>query len=342
MKVAIIGGGLAGCALAYVLKNAGAEPVIYEAEDTVAMKASGNALGLYNPRLSAHRSAQSDYYVAAFSLAVKRFAAMENIDFNSCGSLHLIVDEKRAKRFPQTLEHWGWEPEHMQMVDAVRASEIAGVELAHDALYLPDAGTVSPRKLCAEYSKDVERRLGVRVDDLGALDADVVVLACGRGVKAHLDWLPVSHVRGQVTDVQATVHSKKLKCNLCYGGYFSPVDGQGNHNLGATFQRWLDHDDAVGEDNEENVSKLAEVVPKLAEGLKVSGHRAGVRVSSKDHFPIVGAVPERDGLYVSTGHGSHGIISSLMAAHLLTDMILGRPYALAGDTVAALSPQRFS
>lgn len=51
-RIAIIGGGLAGTSCAYVLKQYGFEPVIYEAGDKLAYGASGNEVGLYNPRFS--------------------------------------------------------------------------------------------------------------------------------------------------------------------------------------------------------------------------------------------------------------------------------------------------
>lgn len=66
MKVAVIGGGLAGCAAAYILKKAGAEPVVFESSSTLASGASGNELGMYNPRFSAQRTPQSDFFQLLF------------------------------------------------------------------------------------------------------------------------------------------------------------------------------------------------------------------------------------------------------------------------------------
>jgi glycine/D-amino acid oxidase-like deaminating enzyme len=129
-------------------------------------------------------------------------------------------------------------------------------------------------------------------------------------------------VRGQITFVKSTPASEKLKCNLCYGGYFSPAK-RGEHTLGATFQRWLDHDQIIGDDDYDNIEKLVRVAPELADGLEIVGQRAAVRTTSPDHFPVIGHL--RDNIYVSTGHGSHGIMSSIAAAHILTNMILERP-----------------
>lgn len=340
VNVAIIGGGLAGTACAFALKRAGAVPVIYESAKVLASGASGNDLGMYNPRFKAERNAQSAFYTSAFVLAIHTFKQFKNIDWARCGALHLITDEKKKKRYPLTLKNWGWDFDHMQIVDAVRASEICGVELQHDALWLPDAGHVSPRKLCAAYADGVEIKYTQNIAALSDIKADAIILANGTGVKAFEETknLPINPVRGQITEVNATRASKNLQCNIHYGGYIGrPVNGI--HALGASFQPWLDHTKILLEDNKDNIAKLGEAVSALAGEYEVVGHRAAVRSSSKDHFPVVGQVG--DNLYVSAAHGSHGIISTIKAAELLTDMILNRPRCLPAETIKALSPGRF-
>lgn len=339
-RVAIIGAGLAGTACAYALNQAGVETVIYEAGDKLAPGASGNEIGLYNPRLSALRSPESEYYSAAFDRALRIFPALSDVEWNPCGSLHLITDAQRGKKFEQAVQSWGWSPEDMRLVDMAQASEIAGVEMQYGALYLPRAGVVSPRKLCAAYAAGSEIHLNTYVKSIQLIEADAVILACGMGIKnfTETENLPLQAARGQITYARATAASAGLKTNLCYGGYFSPVVN-GVHTLGATFQRWLDHSDIITEDDADNIAKLAAVAPDLAAGLVVEDHRAAMRTTSKDHFPLVGPVGEN--LYVSTGHGSHGILSSLMAAEILTAMILQKQASLSAMVIAALQPHRF-
>ncbi|MAF98108.1 MAG: hypothetical protein CMH26_05675 [Micavibrio sp.] len=345
MRIAVIGAGLAGSSLAFALKRFGSEVIVFEASGDVASAASGNQVGLYNPRFTAERTPQSDYYVAAYSLAVRMFSAFTDIDWNPCGALHLITDEKREKRYAQTLENWRWEPEHMRLLNAQQASDVAGVELGYGALYLPDSGSVSPAKLCRSYLKGIEVRLNHEVEDLESLqrEFDYVVLACAYGVKAFAPDLPLSQVRGQVSIVQQSHVSEKLKCALCYGGYMSPANDEGQHLVGSTFQRWLSHSDIIEQDDLDNLEKLGHFVPAIGRDLEVVGHRASVRTTVQDHFPIVGRLDHVvKNIYISTGHGSHGIISSLMAAELLSDMIYKRPLSLGRQSVKALSPYRFS
>ncbi len=335
MKVAVIGAGLAGCAAAYFLKRSGADVIVYEAGEVIAPGASGNDLGLYNPRLSAFESAESLFYSAAFDLALSVFPEFEDIDWVQCGALHLMTDDKREKRFRHAAENWG--REDMAIVDAAQASAITGVDLAYEALYLRQAGCVSPRKLCAALASGIDIKFNEKVEDLRALDADAVVLANGLGALEFAD-LPLKGVRGQITKVKATAVSERVRAALCYGGYFTPAQN-GQHFTGATFQRWLDHTDILAEDDDYNIGQLQDVAPGLAEGLEVTGQRAGMRTTSPDHFPVIGQL--EDGLYVSAAHGSHGILSSLAGGRLLAGMIMNKPLSLAVDSVKALCPSRF-
>jgi len=343
MRVAIIGAGLAGLSCAHILNRYASDLIVYEGSDTIHGGASGNPIGLVNPRISAFRSSESDYYTSSFALAVRKFDSIaENIDWHKCGELHLIADEKKEKRFVQSLENWNWPEENKRVVTAEDASDIASVHIPHQALYLPDSGFLDPRKLCAYYAQGIDVRLSAPVENIKDIDADIIILACGNGVKSfdETSWLPVQSVRGQITQVKETPESAKLKCNLNYGGYCTP-SLNGVNTVGATFQRWLDHDDTLPEDDIENIEKLSAAVPQLAKGMQPCSSRASLRCASKDYFPIVGQVEQGSNIYVSAAHGSHGIISSLAAAHLLTDMILDRPRSQSKITINALSPQRF-
>jgi tRNA 5-methylaminomethyl-2-thiouridine biosynthesis bifunctional protein len=333
MRVAIIGAGLAGCALAYVLKHAGAEPVIYEAGGEIAPEASGNPVGLYNPRFTAEFGPEAEFYSSAFESVLGVFERLMGIDWNPCGALHLINDEKKEKRFAQAVQ--SWPVPQMRIVDAAEASEIAGVELSHQALYLPRSGSVSPKKLCAAYVRGVE----VQFNSYQAPQENnaCVVLACGMGALKFIPHLPLQSVRGQITLVKASASSLKLKTNLCYGGYMSTALG-GQHIVGSTFQRWLDHTDHLAQDDHDNLAKLYSHVPDFS-GLEVVGARAALRTTAPDHCPVVGKVAEN--LYVSTAHGSHGILSSWMAAEIIASMILNSESSVSQAVLKRVSPDRF-
>jgi len=363
-KVAIIGGGLAGTACAYILKQRGLNPVLFEASDHIAAGASGNAQGLYNPRFSAERSAEAEFYSAAFMTAYRTFETLSkdhDIDFDPCGTVHLMTDDQKTKRFSKMHRKWGWGEAHMSIISAEQASKRAGVDVDFDALYLPEAGVVSPHKLCNAYVHDVECRLGAAVHDIAQSGQqwmiegelfDSVIIANAMGAQSYkqMRWLPIYTVRGQMTEVKSQ-NKTAPEINICFGGYTTRVK-EGIQHVGSTFQKDRDNTDNDPQDNTENLERLFDYVPQLKDKLEVLGARAALRTSSKDYFPIIGAAPDYEewldggqsdmrGLYVSTAHGSHGVVSSIMGAHLIADMIVGAPHALPQNAVAQLAPDRF-
>ena len=361
-SVAVIGGGLAGTSCAYALKQYGIEPVIFEAGATLASGASGNMAGLYNPRFTAQRQSESDYYASAFAMAYLQMTllqASQDIGFAPIGAMHLVNSPAKEKRYSALWENWGWHADHLRIVNADEASDIAGVPLEYSALFLPDSGAVSPAKLCEAYAQNIEVVLnasvtperhgdGWRVHDR---DFDAVVLACGAGVvnMDGLEWLPVHTVRGQIT--KCTLTGAGFNTALCYGGYAAPL-GDGEIICGSTFQKWRDDTDIAPEDDQDNIEKICAVVPSFQGCLAVADHRAGLRVATQDHWPLVGAAPDYaswqsgddkdcDGLYISAGHGSHGILSSLMGGFVIADILSGAPLSIGKDSAASVNPARF-
>jgi tRNA 5-methylaminomethyl-2-thiouridine biosynthesis bifunctional protein len=367
-KVAIVGAGLAGTACAWLLKKHGVQSVIFEATEDVAGGASGNSVGVFNPRFSSGRSAESDFYTGAYALAIrvmKELQQSRDIGYRRCGSLHLVNTAQKEKRFRNILQSWGWHSDHMRYLDEQQASSVAGVPLHYQALYLPDSGSVSPAALCEAYAEGIDVRLGVQLmmDDIERVgegwrvlgqEYDEIILACGEGAKWFREtaWLPVHMVRGQIIQAEDGGFADELGCNVCYGGYIAPGVG-GVHTLGSTFQNWITHTDILEEDNDIIIGKYRENLPEVQDQpVHAVDARAGLRTTANDHFPIAGTVPDlpswklgqdRDvpGLYLTTAHGSHGIVSSIAAATLVTDIILGRSPGFSTPVIDQLNASRF-
>lgn len=345
-RIAIIGAGLAGTALAARLRARGMVPVIYEAAAAIAPGASGNPVGLCNPRLAALRLPQADLFFSGYARAVKMFPQLD-AGFVANGNMHLMQSAERKKKFTGSAANWGWAREHLQLLDEQAASDAAGVTLPCGGVLLPDAGTVDPAALCRAYATDTEIRTGVAAapqsegtgwrvgDDI----YDAVVLANGCAVKTVLPDLPLQAVRGQITFVTENAESAALKTNLCYGGYIGAAR-EGMHTVGATFQRGQDDVAVCAEDDAANMAGLAAILPAWG-SMNVSGARAAARCAARDRFPVAGAVETIPGLYVSTAHGSHGIVTSLAAAEFIADLLSRSPWSLPLATGSLLSPARF-
>jgi tRNA 5-methylaminomethyl-2-thiouridine biosynthesis bifunctional protein len=338
-RVAIVGGGLAGTACAAILRQRNIDHTVFEESSSLASGASGNPGGIFNPRFTAHRTAQSDFYAGAFALAARTLRGTPQVGYQGCGSLHLIGDDDKRKRFESCIETWGWNAAHMQLLNAAEASEVAGVPLPHDALYLPDSGQVSPVLLCRKWAEGSDINLNQAFDPAMAQDYESIILACAAGTEKFIPGLPLQSVRGQIIAAKTSPATEGLKTNLCYSGYIG-APREGEHIIGSTFQKWIETTDLREEDNVEILARLNESVPGLVPG-EITGARAAMRCAAQDRFPVIGAVPDQTGMYVTTAHGSHGIISALAGAYLIADLMEGGVQSQPADTMTALSPQRF-
>lgn len=344
-RVAVMGGGLAGTAAAWALARRGIAPVIFERAPHIAAGASGNPVGLCNPRLSAARTPQSTVYAAGYGRAVKLFPGMD-AGFTPCGNLHLAQDEDRTKKFTSATAQWGWAEDHMRWLDAAAAGDVAGAAMPCGGVWLPDTGAVEPGALCRAYAAGIDARVGAEAvpqrDGVGwRIDGeyfDALVAANGMGARDLMD-VPIEPVRGQVTFVRGGAAMPEIRANLCYGGYLGAARG-GLYTVGATFQRGQDDVAPRPADDAENIAKLAAVLPMLADGMAAVQSRAAVRCAARDRFPVAGAVD--DGLYLSTAHGSHGIVTSLAAAEMIADIMTGTVLSLPQESAGALSPLRFA
>jgi tRNA 5-methylaminomethyl-2-thiouridine biosynthesis bifunctional protein len=362
-KIAVVGGGIAGASVAHSLSLRGLSVDLYEGVG-IASAGSGNPRGLFNPRFTAARGAESDFYSPAFALGHRTFHALQKqqeIGFRDCGSLHLVTDNDKSRRFEGMSSSWGWHEDHLAALSAEEASEQAKVSLTHNALFLPQAGVVSPAltvplltRSATVYSEHVDsldqKNSGWEIN---ARPYDAVILASGAGSAKfeQTSWLPIHTVRGQISIVKTSDVTRNLRSNLCYGGYCS-IAYEDCHVVGSTFQPWLTETTLREEDHTEIMEKLSGVSPDFSKDMTYLGGRAALRVAAKDRVPLIGPVPDKSawekgdetdwhGLYITTAHGSHGLISALLGAEILTRMILQEPQATPSSTLAHLSPARF-
>ncbi len=349
-RVAVVGGGIAGVAAAAALSGRGINVDLFE-KNELASGGSGNVRGLFNPRFTAQRGFESDFYSSAFMQALQVFKNLEDVGYDPCGSLHLIGDEQKQKRFDGFLANWDWHQDHARFVDAEEAKDISGAAVHQGALYLPDAGMVSPYQVVHQLAKtaniikqDVtELRQSGQQWMINGRSYDAVILACAADILKFTQtaWLPVHTVRGQVSIIAVPDNLGGLKSNLCYGGYASrPFDGK--MVVGSTFQSWLDDLSIRAEDHRDVLAKLAAVVDGFDDGTaQICDARAAFRCSAKDRVPVIGSVPDCDGIYVSVAHGSHGLTSSVLAAEMIAAQMMGEISPVPRHVVLSVSAQRF-
>lgn len=358
MRVAVIGGGIAGCSAAYALSRRGIEVTLIEKEQ-VASGASGNAIGIFHPRIEKQWGPVTRFYLSAYGYARRHLPEMGGKGewWDSPGMLQFpkrrdpVKSEARLKALPEDLR---LQPDVARFAAVEEADALAGISSAHGALYFPNGTWVNPREWCARLAERVSFRKGnvtslTRngkwriMSDGEAMEADRVIVAAANEVSFYpaLAALPLRAVRGQITEVPATRESKRIRPILCYDGYLSPALG-GVHWCGSTYEYDRAELAPDSEGNAYNLSTAARLWPGLftdAQAEKLHA-RAAFRAVTPDRLPLIGLWGK--GLYLSLGHGSRGLLSAPLGGELLASMLLGEPLPCEADVVSMLDPKRFA
>jgi tRNA 5-methylaminomethyl-2-thiouridine biosynthesis bifunctional protein len=325
----VIGGGIAGCSTAYALAQRGIQVTLLERNANIADEASGNPLAMLYPRVSGDDTT-SQFALAGYlhSLALFKSLDLSLSDFDICGMLQLGFNARELARI-QKVAAQNHPNNVLKYVTQFEASAIAGIDIAHDALYFPNAAWVKPQLLCRRLTqhKNISTITLSKVNNILKINnlfeiyfdgnviatADIAVIANANDAQQLCPNLPLNTqaVRGQVSLLKATETSNQLKTIVCSDGYCSPAAHLQNsshlHCLGATFSVTpasstepadLQIDD---EDHLANLDKLNNISPLLHEQLQsnISGGRVSLRCTTTDYWPLAGQLLDSVTLKVS-------------------------------------------
>lgn len=388
----VIGAGLAGAATAAALAARGIAVTVLD-QALPASGASGNAQGVIFTKLSPYNTPQTRFYQQCYLFACRHVAQTlgppDAQNWQRCGMLQLGFDAAEQQRQQEVIQSGLWPADLAQPVSAEEASELAGVRLPSGGLFFPDSGWVHPPALIARYldHPNISLKSQLRVsaiqqagnrwtlvtDQGETLKTDCLIVANSFAATEFepLTFLPLSVIRGQVTQVSSTKQSQNLKTLLLYAGYATPArhqDGAGtSHCIGASFVPKCTDVAIRASENLENLALLYDYLqqPVFSEN-DILAARAAVRSQPTDYLPALGPVPDeaffldayarlrtgnfrhpfppgvyRPGLYLNVGHGSRGIATTTLAAEFLASLICHEPLPVDQQLANFLNPARF-
>ena len=346
-RLAVIGGGIAGAAMARAARAEGLEVTVF---DDGQAPASGNPAALVTPALDAGGGSRAALPAQAFARAVTLYEALPQAVI-ARGALKLSVALRDGARHAAVAEQDLFEPGTMTVLDAQAATARLG-EPAADALSMSQALVVEPALVLDAWRGET---IDARVDRLthedgvwrlrgsdGRLlaEADAVVLAGGAGQARLWPDAPLRPIRGQAS---WTDRPGSFPTPTAFGGYVTPTrDGV---LFGATHDRDDVSTEARAEDDRRNLLSLTDRLPGLAAKLADAPlrGRAAVRATTADHLPIAGAVPgAAAGLFVLGGLGGRGFCLAPLLAEHLTARILALPSPVPRPLSTLVEPARFS
>ncbi|MDT7836721.1 FAD-dependent 5-carboxymethylaminomethyl-2-thiouridine(34) oxidoreductase MnmC [Aquabacterium sp. OR-4] len=325
-RVAVIGAGLAGAAVARALAAQGCAVQVIERRDAPAMETSGNAGGLFHGIVHAQDGPHARW-LRAGALHMQRvlapLLAAGRVSGAADGLLRSAHDSTPAA-MQALIERLGLPADYLQ-IDAhawPAASSLAGA-----AWRYPGAGWAAPAELVRAWLDDaaITLRCGVAVhrlqrlhgawqlldaDDQPITDADAVVLANAGEALRLLDarctarWL-TGRQRGQTTLLPAALPGlPALPVPLAAGGYALRLP-DGRLLCGATSQPGDDDPAVRTADHAHNLAALQRVSGWAApldpqqpgDAAQLQG-RTGWRFVTDDRLPLLGPVPVAE----PTGH----------------------------------------
>ena len=364
MKIAVVGGGIIGCATAWELAKAGCAVTLFE-RATPGAEASGAAAGLLAPLGDSPQSAYARLALASWRLyppVVEALRELTGIDveYVTRGTIYPLfsADDVRraaarvADRFAPEYGIAAWDTADVRANEPALSTEVRG------AMFVGADHWVNNQRLVVAYAQaavaaGVLLRAGAAVTRVpieagrargvvaeGELwEADAVVLAAGAWTAEVLaasgHRLPVEPRRGQML---ALGHVPSVLTHCIHGDdvYLVPRPS-GELLVGATVER-VGFQRAVTADGIAGLLRAAiELCPALG-ALPIMRTWYGFRPWAPDSLPVLGPWPDVDGLWVATAHYRNGILLAPITARLMTDWLTtGDP----GVDVDEFLPARF-
>ena len=343
----IIGGGIAGAAIAHGFIRRGITPILIEPHPDLDTAASGNPAGLMMPKLDLQDRPESRFYNAAFLYAKSLYHTHGTV--LDTGILHLASSEKEQERFAKIYANHALPEHEMNWVEAHDVSKYLGVKKTPDygGLYFPGALVLSP-KLSAQALSASATKVTARVGAISKMgdvwhvtDADGKPLAqttalfvCNGANILDLWPADVRFTRGQICWNETVAPPKNAHI---LGNYALPF--KGGVLLGATHNHV-----GPGEDNETRKQDSADIIKHYGDTIQASldnsdwSARASVRVTTRNTLPI--AEQTDAGLYVLSGLGSRGLMLAPLLGEALVCKALGEPSPLGKRTQKRFAPSK--
>lgn len=332
-RIAVVGAGVAGAALARALKAEGCDPMVFEAVSPGA-GASGNPAALVTPRLDAGFGPAARLHAQAFERAVRLYRDSAPEAILAEGALQLERTGRDRGRFAR-LAAWDDFPSGTLIPRSPgETAALLGEPGAPGSLLLRDALVVDPSAVLGRWLEGVEVRTAT-VAALDEVEADVVCLAAGPASMRLAASLRLRAVRGQVSWAALDTPGPAT----AWGGYAVPFGGR--LLFGATHDRDDWGAEVRPEDHQRNLASLAAGRPALAGrlGSAALGGRASLRAATPDHQPLAGQVGP--GTMVLCGLGGRGFTLAPLLAEEIAARIVGAPRPTPRALAAVVDPNRF-
>jgi glycine oxidase len=350
VDIAIVGGGVIGCSIAYHAIRRGARVALLEAEQ-VGSGASGATAGMLVAQAEAYEPGPLlDLMLLSRDLHKplgEELYELTGLDpeYVWAGTRQVATDTVSRESFS---EKYSWQKEQGLTAQWLDADEARKLEpnLAPEsvaALYLSEDGQVNPPRLVqalalgatlggakimeatrvSRFVVEGQKVTGVRTTQ-GTISAGAVVVASGAFSALLSDelgiHLPVYPIKGELLVVKA--RPAPIKANTYNSRCYIVPKRDGRVIIGATEEPGVyDRHPTLG--GVASLSRAAvELIPSLCQ-VPYASAWGGLRPGTPDSRPILGSVVGWEGLLLATGHYRNGVLLSAVTGEIIAALALG-------------------
>jgi sarcosine oxidase subunit beta len=365
--VAIVGGGVVGCSIAYHLARRGVRDVLVLEREAVGAGTTSKAAG----GIRAQFPTETEIRFSLESVRVfERFEDEFGVDpgYRKIGYLFLVADDEDLAGFEARVRLQRSLGVDVRIVTPAEARALVPALHVDDlvaAVWGPDDAMAGPAEVTAGFARrarelgvriaegvdvqaierDGDRVAGVRTSD-GAVAARVVVNAAG----------PAAARVGRLAGVQVPVHPRRrhifftepfpelpgpvpLTTDRASGFYFRKEMEQVLLSPGDVEDVGEDLDVAVDRGRiEETVQKALHRLP-IIEKARIAGGWAGLRPLTPDDHAIIGWAPGVEGFFLAVGFGGHGFQHSPATGRLVSEWLTAGAPSM---DLSLFDPERFA
>lgn len=331
----IVGQGLAGSWLAYLLEQAQQKIIIIDEKQ--GETSSTKATGLINP-ITGRRFVKSWKIDELIPFAKQSYKALEQ-KFSSS-----FFEETKAHRIIQSVEqqndwaskandskykHYLQNQNLVHYNSSIIKNDLACVEIAplykiNMPILIEKFTQYFETKKCLLRQKIEYQKLQINTDSVQYenIKAKHIIFCEGFATihNPYFNYLPFVLSKGEVL----TFKAEKLKLNAILGAntHIAPLE-KGLFSVGASYA-WNDYSPSP------TLAKRKELIEKLEAILKCSytivEQKAGIRPTVKDRRPLIGTHPQHKNIHIFNGMGTKGLsLAPYFATHFVENLLENKP-----------------
>jgi tRNA 5-methylaminomethyl-2-thiouridine biosynthesis bifunctional protein len=381
-EVMVVGAGIAGAAIAGELHRQGKQVVIFDRQLGPACETSAHQMALAHPQLGRKITKLQRFTQYANAQAFVKWGAFQ---------MHQYAFEPRKDLTPQEaiclkelIVEMGFDAAQIEVLDSQEAYEKTNIRT--NGLWFKKAAVYNLAQICEKEIEPLGQIWDCKIQKIQKVQnewqiindknqvigqAPVLILAGNLGVAPLLKSIGIElllrPVRGQMSTFTINHYSPLApilpKVCLRGDGYCMPArrvnEVTWSWSVGSSYDEDESSMQVLQSSHRENAIKGLNLIGcdhSLIGELELDKSFVGIRSASKDRLPLIGPVPDHEGLFIACGYGSRGVIWATLGTKLVSAYVdaflagavrlragffTGAASGLSAELASSVTPARF-